>query len=338
MKRELSDEVCDAARQRVRQLLAARPDLRAEDLAQFSTLAACTTRLWLSGGMPGGREVVGEMLRVAGLVETGEILPPGGRRKAIVLPNDTQEQVTGVEREGNFYETAAVRRVAEVCEYCASQAAIGLITGAFGCGKSAAIRAWRRKTAGRVESLLLEVDEFSGCDKLAFVGSLGKLLGIERTAGSQKGCAIFNALCERLRERPTLLCLDQGECARPRIHQIVRQVHDRTSDAGVGVVILAAPILLARLSKMPDLGALASRVGIFAPLSGLTKSETAAILKAEGIVDIDDAAFDVFWRETGGSFRRLMRATRLLQEKHSGKKVTAKTVVGVARHLWDVAA
>ena len=55
MKRELSDEVCNAARERVLRLLAARPDLRAEDLAQHAVLAACTVRRWLCGGMRGGR-------------------------------------------------------------------------------------------------------------------------------------------------------------------------------------------------------------------------------------------------------------------------------------------
>jgi hypothetical protein len=109
---------------------------------------------------------------------------------------------------------------------------------------------------------------------------------------------------------------------------------DHTNAAGVGVVILAAPILLARLNKMPDLGALASRIGIFAPLSGLTKSEMAAIVKEEGLSDIDDAAFDLWWKQTGGSMRRLMRAIALIKAKHAGKRITERTVAGVASHLW----
>jgi DNA transposition AAA+ family ATPase len=284
--------------------------------------------------MRGGREVVGEMVRVAGLVEAGEILAPGNRQEAVVLSDDTQKQIARVARHGAFYETATVRRVAEVCNYCAEQAAIGLVTGAYGVGKSEAVRHWRGTTAGKVDSLLFEFSEFTGADKVGFVGALGRIFGAEKTTGHQNGCAIFEDLCERLRERPTLLIFDQGECARPRIHQIVRQLHDRTAVAGVGVVILAAPILLARLNKMPDLGALASRVGIFAPLSGLGKSEMAAIVKQEGLTDIDDAAFDLWFRQTGGSMRRLMRAIALMQAKHAGKRITERTVAGVASHLW----
>jgi hypothetical protein len=118
MKRELTDEVCNAARERLRRLLAVRPDLRAEDLAQYTTLAACTVRLWLSGGMPGGHEVVGQMERVAELVESGEALAPGGRPEAVVLSEDTAKRVGRVSRHGAFYETQTVRRVGDVCDYC----------------------------------------------------------------------------------------------------------------------------------------------------------------------------------------------------------------------------
>jgi hypothetical protein len=268
MKREVSDEVCNAARDRVRRLLAARPDLRAEDLAQHTALAACTVRLWLSGGMPGGREVVGQMTRVAELVEAGEILRPGGRQEAIVIAEDSQERATGVARQGNFYSTSTVRRVAEVLDYCAANSAIGLCTADFGAGKTEAVKDWRRTTAGKVESVVFEFDEFSSHNVVDFVCVMGRQLGIDLAAGSQNGGRVFRELCDCLRRNPCLLIFDQTEGLRPRVCQVIRQLWDRTNDAGVGVVMLAAPILLARLNKLPDLGALASRVGIFAPLSG----------------------------------------------------------------------
>jgi len=333
MKRQLSDDVVHRAREKVRRLLATRPDIRVEDLAQHTTIAACTCRLWLSGGMPGGRQVVGEMLRVADLVERGEILPPGGGREAIVLPEETGPRAARVVRDGNFYETGTVRRIRQVLDYCAENATIGLITGTFGVGKSEAVRAWRARTAGKVESVAFEFSVFSGSDKVAFVGSLARMFGAEKTTGSQNGARIFEGLVERLREQPALLIFDQGECARPRIHQIIRMIHDRTADVGVGVAILAAPILLRRLNKLEDLGALASRIGIFAPLAGLTRAEMAAILRQEGITEIDDAAFDYWHKSTGGSMRRLMRSLDLLKTKHAGRRVTETTVTGVASHL-----
>src|ERR1019366_8300058 len=132
MKREVSDQVCNEARERLRRLLTTRPDLTAQQLAQHTTLAASTVGLWLSGGMPGGREVVGQMVRVAELVEAGEILAPGGRAETVVLTEDTSKRVVRITRHGAFYETQLVRRVAEVCDYCATHAVIGAVTSNFG--------------------------------------------------------------------------------------------------------------------------------------------------------------------------------------------------------------
>lgn len=337
MKRELTDEVCNAARERLRRLLTNRPDLTAEHLAGQTALAASTVRLWLNGGMPGGREVVGQMVRVAELVEAGEALTPGGRADTVVLTEDASKRVVRIVRRGPFYETQTVRRVAEVCDYCASHAAIGIVTGGFGTGKTEAVRVWRRKTEGQVESLVLELDEYIGCNKVDFICTLARTLGCATTAsGSQNGGRAFRDVCERLRESPALLVVDQGEIARARIMQVIRQIHDRTAEAGVGVVILAAPILLARLSKMADLGALASRVAIYAPLSGLSRAEMVAIVKAEGFVDVEDAAFDLWYKACAGSMRRLMRSLDLLRAKHSGKRIGVTTVTGVSGMLWGM--
>jgi hypothetical protein len=89
-------------------------------------------------------------------------------------------------------------------------------------------------------------------------------------------------------------------------------------------------------SRVADLGALTSRVGIWAVLSGLGKSEMAAIVKQEGFTEIDEAAFDLWWKATAGSMRRLMRALDLLKAKHAGKRITEKTIAGVAGHLWGM--
>jgi DNA transposition AAA+ family ATPase len=241
-------------------------------------------------------------------------------------------------RRNTFYETETSRRIADVLDYAAAHCAIGVVTADFGCGKSEAVKEWRRRTAGKVESLVYEFEEFSACNKVDFIRALGRMFGIECALGSFNGGLVFRELCDRLREQPCLLIFDQCETIRPRICQIIRQIWDRTADAGVGVVLLAAPILLARLStgKMADLGALSSRVGVWAPLAGLSKSEMAAIVKQEGITDVDPEAFDLWWQASGGSVRRLLRAIDLLKAKHAGKRVTEKTVESVAGFLWGM--
>ncbi|HEY9142116.1 MAG TPA: AAA family ATPase [Bryobacteraceae bacterium] len=251
---------------------------------------------------------------------------------------DDEKRVRKMASSGQFYETQTVKRIAEVLDYCAEQCAIGVITADFGVGKTEAVKAWRRATAGKVESVVFEFDDFSAHNVVDFVRVMARQFGLANQVGSQNGGLVFRDLCEYLRENPCLLIYDQAETVRPRVCQVIRQIWDRTHDAGVGVVMLAAPILLARLmaGKMVDLGALTSRVGIWAPLSGLTRNEMAAIVKQAGFSDVDEAAFDLWFKATAGSMRRLMRSIDLLKAKHQGKRIAEKTIAGVGGMLWGM--
>ena len=336
---QLPEAVTDALRAEVHEYFKIRPDLGPADLAQYTTLAESTVRSFIRGNIPGGLEVVKEMRRVLDQAKAGDILIPGGG-SAVVLTEDPSKRVRKVARTaGNFYVTQTVKKIAEVLDYCAEQCAIGVITADFGVGKTEAVNAWRRGHVGKVEATVFEFDEFSSTNKVDFVRMMARTFGVAQTVGSQNGGLVFRELCEYLRMNPCLLIFDQCETLRPRVCQVIRQIWDRTHDAGVGVVMLAAPILMARLlgGKMVDLGALTSRIGIFAPLSGLTRAEMAAIAKDEGFTDVDEAAFDLWFKAVAGSMRRLMRSLDLLKARHIGKRISEKTIAGVAGMLWGMA-
>lgn len=338
MVRQETPQVCDGLRADLKAFLATRPDLGNPDLAAHTTLADHTVRSFVNGNILGGREVVSELRRVLDLARAGDILQPGARNGATVISDAAPERpARRVRKAENIYQTQTVKRVAEVLDYCAENCAIGVISANFGAGKTEAVNAWRRANAGK-NSLVFEFDEFSSTNKVDFVRILGRLFGIDRAVGPQNGGLVFRDLCEKLRESPVLMVFDQCETVRPRIFQVIRQIWDRTHDAGVGVALLSAPILLTRMnqSRIADLGALTSRVGIWAPLAGLQRAEMAAIVKQEGFTDIDEPAFDLWWKATGGSIRRLMRAVDLLKAKHAGKRITEKTIAGVAGSLWGM--
>jgi len=338
MVRQLSDEVCHGLRQDIKQFLAIRPDLTITDLTQLTILADSTGRSFYNGSIPGGIEVISELTRVLALAKAGDVLQPGASNGAIVLSDAQNEKVRRVQKTKNFYATRTVERVAEVLDYCAKYSAIGVITADFGAGKTEAVHAWRRAHGRKVESLVYEFDEFSSSNKVECVHGLARMLGIEITIGSAAGGKVFRDVCQRLREVPCLLIFDQCETVRARIFQIIRQLWDRTNDTGVGVVLLSAPVLLTRMnhSRMTDLGALTSRVGVWAPLSGVSKKEMASIVKQEGVTNISEGAFDLWWQAIGGSMRRLMRGLDLLKDKHAGSPITEKTIAGVASHLWGM--
>lgn len=338
MTRELPDAVCNEVRDALNRFLASRPDLTFADLTQHTTLADCTLRSFARGTIPGGKAVIAQVRKVLGAARSGEVLAPNGDGNALVVTEDHAAPVRRVAKRSNFYTTQTVKRVAEVLEFVIENCSIGVITGAFGLGKTEAVNAWRRTAGRNTETLYFEFDEFSSCNKVDFIQAIARMLGVRIVIGEQNGGKVFRDVCEHLREHPCLLIFDQCETVRVRICQVIRQIWDRTHDAGVAVVLLAAPILMQRLtgSRAADLGALTSRVGVWAPLAGLSKQEMAAIVRQEGITDVDEAAFDLWWRATGGSMRRLMRAIDLLKAKHAGKRVTARTISGMAGHLWGL--
>jgi DNA transposition AAA+ family ATPase len=337
MTNELSDVEVESARQELRDLLKSRPDLSMAHLGPLTKLGEGTIRSFSSGLIRGGREVVSEVRRVIAQVKAGDVLVPGNG-SAVVLAEDPDARVRRVKRVRKFYETQTARRIGEVLDFCAENAAIGVVTADFGAGKTEAVREWRKGRGREQECLVVEFDEFTAANKVEFIRQLAEMLRLDTEKGSWAGAGIFRRVCAALRDRPRLLIFDQCELARIRVFQIIRQIWDRTSEAGVGVVLLAAPILATRMlgSRMADLGALTSRVGIWAMLSGITRHEMAAIVKQEGITEIDEAAFDLWWKATGGSMRRLMRAIDLLKSKHTGRRITEKTIEGLAGHLWGM--
>jgi len=338
MTRQLPEAVCEELRMEVRQFLASRPDVSMLNLTHYTTLSDAAGRNFLNSHLPGGREVVGELRRVLELAKRGEILAPAGQNGKVVLTESEPAAVRPVRQARTFYETQTVRKVAEVLDYCAAHAAIGVITADFGHGKTEAVKAWRQGNGKNVASLAYEFTEYTTANGVEFIRELATMLGLEPPPGSQTGGRIFRAVCETLCESPHLLIFDQCETVRARICQVIRQIWDRTHEAGVGMVLLAAPILLTRMtvSRMADLGALTSRVGIWAPLSGISRAEMAAIVKQEGLVDIEESAFEIWWRAVGGSMRRLMRGIDLLRAKHTGKRITPKTIASMAAYLWGM--
>jgi DNA transposition AAA+ family ATPase len=326
-------------RERWTAFLRSRPDLSAGDLAAHTTLGPSTVRNFLAGSQPETERIASELTLLFQRIEAGEVLTPGASSsQPLTITEEHPERVRRVARRREFYEIETVRRVAQVLDYCHEQAAIGVITGDFGVGKTEAVSSWRQGAGRRVESLIIEFNEFTRGHKIAFLQELAEALGLPSVCGSQTAGRVFRLVCEHLALHPCLLIFDQCDTVRTPVFQVIRQIWDHTRHAGVGIVLLSAPVLLNRLrsSGLQDLGALTSRIGVWAPLAGVSRAEMAAIVKQEGITDVDEDAFDLWYRATEGSMRRLMAAIDLVKTKHQGKRITPKTIAGVAGHLWGM--
>jgi len=332
-------QTAEAVRQQVLEFVAGRPDIEdAYVLSAYTRFAQSTCRHFLDGlNLRYGHDAVAaDFARVLRLAEAGDILPAGAT--PVELTEARGEAVQRLRKARDFYKIETVRCVATAMTYCAENGLIGVITGDYGVGKSEAVKAWRRGDGRRYTSVAYEFNEFTAKNTVSFMQALAALLDVPYVAGSNNGARIFEDVVAALVEAPCLLILDQCETVNPRVMQIVRQIHDRTRDAGVAVVLLASPVLAERMqgARIRDLGALTSRVSVWVKLRGLSAAEMAEIIRAEGVTRVEDEAFRLWHRAVGGSMRRLMASVGLIQAKHAGKPVTEKTIVGVADALWGM--
>jgi type II secretory pathway predicted ATPase ExeA len=316
-----------------------RPDVEPAAFGALTKFAPSTIRHVLDGQREASLEVESELERVLALAARGDVFPQGA--DPVVITERKSEGAAQVRRQRDFYYTETVRRIGEVLSYCADFAAIGVVTADYGVGKSESVKAWRRGDGRRVESVVFEFDSFSSSNRVDFVESVADLLGVDYTPGHHNGGKTLRALVAHLRQSPVLLILDQCEMVRPAVMQVARQIWDGARDAGVGMVLLAAPVLMERMlaSRTRDLGALSSRVGVWARLGGLARGEVAAILKKEGIAGLDDDTFALLYQAVGGSMRRLMASVDMLRARHvaKGRAVNTETIEGIAAHLWGMA-
>jgi DNA transposition AAA+ family ATPase len=327
----------DDVRARVLAWLASRPDVAPDRLDAHTRFAGSTCRHWRTGSLKAGVDLVtADFARVLALAEAGEILPLGAEPVRI---NDAHpERIKRVKSARDFYMIETVRNTAVALNYAAEQAAIVVITGEYGIGKSEALRHWRTNEGRQHESVVFEFDEFAAASITDFVACLAELLGVPCSRGINMGGRNMRAVCTALEAAPRLIIFDQCETVRPRVMQVIREIWDRTRHAGVGMALVAAPVLLERLtaSRMRDLEALRSRVGAWAKLLGVSRAEMEDVIKQEGITGVSREVMDLWWGATRGSMRRLMASVDMIRAAHGGRQITTKTIAGVAGNLWGM--
>jgi DNA transposition AAA+ family ATPase len=323
-------------RDRVLALLEKRPDISAPKLTSCTSLALHTVKDYIAGRHGGTAYVDRQLINAVDGIERGELLRVDQAEPVEIT--ESAEPRRRIRTARDFYLIDTVRRIRQVLNFAHEHAVIGVITAEYGVGKTESVKHWRQNDGRKIDHLVFEFDEFSSHGVVDFTECLAERIGIDFRIGQCNAGRTLRAICAHLQEHPVLLIFDQAETVMPRIMQVIRQVWDQTRAQGVGVVFLASPLLRQRLeaSRLRDLGALTSRVSIWAALTGVQQAEALTILKAEGVKDIDEGAFSVLYKATGGSMRRLMAVSNLLVTKHAGKQVTEKTMKQVAASLWGL--
>ena len=313
--------------------------LSSADVAQHTDLATSTVGRYLAGTLAETVRIADEMKLFLARIERGEIR---GAKKVDVVsisagPSKRRKRSPQA-RQRRTYETNMMKRVWSAMDLCVENGSIGLITADFGAGKTAAAQAWR--ATRDVDSVYIEFNQLTAASKYDLITFVASSLGLgDRRATNGSAARIYNDIVARLREQPTVLIFDQCECARVKTLQVIRQLWDQTREAGVSVILLSAAALLRRLelsARSDDVGALRSRIGVWVPLRGVERDAMATILQAEGLTNVSEKAFDLWFRAIGGSMRYLMGSIDLLVARHRGKPIGVKTILGVCESLMGL--
>ncbi len=263
-------------RERLNTLQERRPDLSFTVIAGYTTLNARSISRFASGNRTPNAYSESQVAVVLDRIEAGEILRLGGDARAVELTESVEPgRPVRVQRQHDFYVIDTVRRVKQVLDFCVEHAAIGVVTAEYGVGKTESVAHWRKNAGRKPSTLSSEFDEFSARNMQDFVECLADRLGVPYRRGPVNAGRTMRAICASLEKEPMLLIFDQCESVAPRILQVIRQIWDTTRRAGVGMVLLASPLLFTKLheGRMKDIGALTSRVGIWAALRGVQREE-----------------------------------------------------------------
>jgi len=318
----------------------ARLGLSASQAAPYMNLAQSTLQGVLSAGRNAETAAVQQALReFLRQVERGDIR---GASEAAVVPITAGKRGAKrkLGRERRIYATETMRKVARAIDIAVENSSLAVITAEYGHGKTEAVQHWR---AGHpeIENVLLEFSVHTTSNIVNFTAQLAGLLGIQAHITSATLWAVTERIMAQLNEQPAVLIFDQCEGVSGRVLDDIRQIWDRTRGAGTAVVLLAAPVFHLRMQKMRSgshLGAFRSRVGVWTEIPGVQREEMEAILKAEGILgQVDEAAFDSWYRALGGSMRYLMESIDLVLTVHKGRRISEQTVIQFSRNLMGLA-
>lgn len=309
---------------RIRHLQIGNAELTPSLIADHVGVTRSSVQRWMNGHLKSAA-MDASVSTFIGRVEGGEIslspIPRGALRVEDIVDLAPRP---AARRQGPrmHYELEITRRVWKALDYCHDESKIVFVDAVFGGGKTHAIREWIR--ARKANVVRLEFNQFIISNRKCFIARLARALGLEaRGIASWAGDQLFQAVIDRLNAEPALLIFDQAEGAREPVLQVIRQIWDHTHESGVGVAIFAQKTLYERLrcGSGREVGALTSRIGLWARLDGITYREMVDVLRQEGFKDIDERALMSMWKGVASSTRVLFNAIEMLRAKHKGSAV-----------------
>lgn len=170
-------------------------------------------------------------------------------------------------------ETADLKKIVNAIGIAHTEKDIALIVADAGAGKSTAVRFYQDKNPRTT----LVINVVSGMNRKMLVTDIARQLGLD-TVRVQLN-ALISTVAATLAERNMVVILDEADYLKPDALEFTRRlVYDLGSS---GLVLVGLPRLKGYIQNLRnDHRQLESRIGVFLPLGGLTKSDAKVILNS----------------------------------------------------------
>lgn len=170
-------------------------------------------------------------------------------------------------------ETADLKKIVNAIGIAHTEKDIALIVADAGAGKSTAVRFYQDKNPRTT----LVINVVSGMNRKMLVTDIARQLGLD-TVRVQLN-ALISTVAATLAERNMVVILDEADYLKPDALEFTRRlVYDLGSS---GLVLVGLPRLKGYIQNLRnDHRQLESRIGVFLPLGGLTKSDARIILNS----------------------------------------------------------
>jgi DNA transposition AAA+ family ATPase len=194
-------------------------------------------------------------------------------------------------------ETSTVDQIRRAITIAQDDADIAVIVGDAGTGKTTALRRYQAESHS---AFLVEVD--ASFTKNVLMSEIARVVGVEQKGGMT---AVIGRIVEALRERDSVLIIDQADYLSDGSLELVRRIIN--DKAQTGVVLAGLPRLEYKLRNLRnDHEQLASRVGVLLKVDRMKKADAVKILNSVW-KDLARETVETFTGIANGSVRTLVK-------------------------------
>jgi DNA transposition AAA+ family ATPase len=212
-------------------------------------------------------------------------------------------------------ETDQLRRIVNAIAMAHAEGDIALIVDDAGGGKTTAARHY----ADQNPRTTIYIDVVKGMNARALVQKIAESLGVDTVRVNQQ--ALIRNVSASLADRNMVVILDEADYLKADALEFSRRLVNDLGESGL--VLIGLPRLTGTIQNLRnDHRQLESRIGVYLPLSGLTKKDAGKIARSVW-PDVGDEVVDAMYRISRTDVRQFVKIIERAQNTMAINKLRA---------------